>query len=210
MTLLSHEALVDLLGEKDIEKRLVVCPLLSEAQVGPASIDLRLGTEFLLMRRSSARGVDVGSDDWPTQARDVVEAMTVPYGEPLWLHPGQFVLGSTLEFVRLPSGIGAYVLGRSSWGRVGLLVATAVMVQPGYTGTLTLELVNEGESPIALYPGLRVAQLAVHSLDTPTAHGYGVSDPNYVAAIRPLPAKFDKDSADIVQLRNLGALLEGK
>jgi deoxycytidine triphosphate deaminase len=103
---------------------------------------------------------------------DLYEPDNVPLGEGLWLHPHQFVLGTTLEFIRIPLTCAAYVLGRSSWGRLGLLVATAVMIQPGFSGAITLELENVGESPIKLYPGLKIAQLAVHSLPDETQYPY--------------------------------------
>ena len=84
----------------------------------------------------------------------------------------------------MPPDLGAYVVGRSSWGRIGLIVATAIMVQPGYAGTLTLELVNEGEAPIRLYPGLRIAQLAVHELSTET-EPYARKGAKYLAPTGP-------------------------
>ncbi len=126
----------------------------------------------------------------------------------MWLHPDQFVLGATLEFIRLPATVGAYVLGRSSWGRIGLIVATAVMIQPGFTGAVTLELVNEGESPIALYPGSRIAQLAVHTLDHATEHGYDAGDPKYFAPTGPQISRLSKERAEIDAIRETGARLE--
>ena len=69
------------------------------------------------------------------------------------------VLASTLEYVRLPKSISAYVTSRSKWGRLGLVIATATAIHPGFTGTITLELVNHGNIPLVLYPGLAIAQL---------------------------------------------------
>lgn len=87
----------------------------------------------------------------------------VEFGERFVLHPHQAVLGSTLEFIRLPRTLTGYVIGRSSWGRLDLVIATAIDVTWDFSGCLTLELVNVGEIPIGLYPGVRIAQLALHT-----------------------------------------------
>lgn len=203
MTLLRFESLRDALKADELDDRLAIIPLLETDQIGPASIDLRLGTEFLVLRRTSHRGVDPGSGS-EFHPEEIVDRVAVRFGEPLWLHPGQFVLGATLEYLRLPKTMGAYVLGRSSWGRVGLIVATAVMVQPGYRGSLTLELVNEGESPMALYPGVRIAQLAVHLLDDGTEHSDALSGGRYFGATSPVAARLEKERDEISRLARLG------
>jgi dCTP deaminase len=186
--------------------RLIVTPLLDPKQIGPASIDLRLGSDFFVLRRAQGPGLDPGTDD-QAEVEALQERVRVPLGEPFWLHPQQFALGATLEYLRMPPHLAAYVLGRSSWGRVGLLVATAVMVQPGYTGTLTFELVNEGDSPIALYPGLRVAQLAVHTLEAETNEPYNLSGPKYSSPTGPQATRLAWDRAEIEKVRNLNARL---
>jgi len=89
----------------------------------------------------------------------------VPFGDRIVIHPHQFILGATLEYIRLPMDLMAYVIGRSTWGRLGLIVATAVGIQPGFAGTLTLELRNLGEAPLTLYPGQIVAQLFFHRVN---------------------------------------------
>jgi dCTP deaminase len=201
MTLLHHEALLEALNEDvDFDKRLVVAPLLDESQVGEASIDLRLGTDFLLLRRTVQAGVDVGS----LNLEGLYERVAIPLGEGLWLHPQQFVLGSKLEFLRIPPTLGAYILGRSSWGRVGLLVATAVVVQPGFAGALTLELVNAGDSPIKLYPGPKIAQLTVHALVDTTKFE---KDPTYRAPTRPQAASLTKEQSELKKIKKLGEAL---
>ncbi len=85
------------------------------------------------------------------------------FGEDFILHPRSFVLGVTLEWLRMPSNFAGYVIGKSSWGRRGLIIATATGVHPGFTGCLTLELSNIGDLPIAIRPGMTIAQLFVHS-----------------------------------------------
>lgn len=205
MSLLQHEALLAALDEKDdLGKRLVVSPLLDDAQVGEASIDLRLGTEFLTLRRTLRPGIDVLAEDADAQVNSLYERIVVPFGDGLWLHPQQFALGSTFEFIRLPPSMGAYVLSRSSWGRLGLLVATAIMVQPGFSGSLTLELVNAGDSPIKLYPGLPVAQLAVHSLVEATAFE---KTKTYLAPTGPQAGRLDKDREALKKIVELGDAL---
>lgn len=193
MTLLRHEALLAA-TQRPLADRLVVTPLLDEAQLAEASIDLRLGTEFLVLQRTLEPGLN------PTAISEgrmdqIHERIVVPYGETIWLHPGHFMLAATLEYLRMPADLGAYVLGRSSWGRVGLIVATAIMVHPGFKGCLTLELVNDGDSPIELYPGARIAQLAVHQMDGPTERPYGPKG-KYEAPIAPQASRLAKEAAE--------------
>ncbi|MDX6516443.1 MAG: dCTP deaminase [Gaiellaceae bacterium] len=216
MTLLHHEALEDVLVDADWDKRLVVTPLLDRQQIGEASIDLRLGTDFLLLKKTLHAGVELVNEEeeeeesvTPEQLQARVDSLydrrKIAFGDGLWLHPQQFALGATLEFVRLPPTLGAYVLSRSSWGRLGLLVATAVMVQPRFAGALTLELVNEGESPIKLYPGVKIAQLAVHSL--PSVMQFEKADPNYRWPTGPQPARLGKEQEQLEKIRMLGQKL---
>lgn len=183
-------------------ERLVVTPMLDpDVQIGPATIDLRLSSDFLLTRRAQGSGIDPANDD-RRAVEHTQERVTVPLGEAFWLHPQQFTLGATLEFIRMPPHLGAYVVGRSSWGRIGLIVATAIMVQPGYHGALTLELVNEGETPIALYPGLRVAQLAVHELTDKTDFPYEAKA-KYVSPIGPEATKLAWDAQEVEKMKQL-------
>src|SRR5262245_18868742 len=86
----------------------------------------------------------------------------VRFGDKYILHPGSFVFGVTLEWLRLPGDLAAYVIGRSSWGRRGLIIATATGVHPGFKGCLTLALTNVGEIPIAIKPGMETCQLFLH------------------------------------------------
>jgi dCTP deaminase len=207
MSILQHESLEAAIECKDLSQRLIVMPFLDFGkQLGPASVDLRLGTEFRVLRRTDESGLDAGD-----QPHAAVERMTtsvnVEIGDKLWLHPGQFLLGATLEFLRIPPHLAAHVLGRSSWGRVGLLVATAIFVQPGFSGCLTLELVNHGESPIALYPGCRIAQLVVQTLPSSTDHYYGRDDDKYVGPTGPQVSHLAKEAAEISRLKEIGRRL---
>lgn len=173
--LLVREDIEAMMARPRLEDRLIITPMLDkDRQLGPATVDIRLGTEFVEQRSRLDPAIDpVRSIS--LQAREARERLpvTVPLGQSVVLHPGHFLLGCTLEFVRLPPDVGGQVLSRSSWGRVGLTVATAVALQPGWTGVVTLQLVNLGTVPILLHPGLRVAQLMMWRAAQPTSHPYG-------------------------------------
>lgn len=156
---LSRAAIANLLTdvEPDNADRIVVTPLFEDS-IQDAAIDLRLGPDFIVFRHSSTTAFDPlakGGQD----PRTMQERVHKNWGERFILHPGELVLASTLEYVALPGNVAAQVLTRSSYGRLGLLTATAVQVQPGSRGCITLELVNHGETPIALSPAARIAQL---------------------------------------------------
>jgi dCTP deaminase len=175
VTLLQHEALERRLNEQELPMRLIVVPLLEKGQIGEASIDLRLGSEFIEARRRSEEAVDPFRDETLSTVEE--DRYEIPFGEHLVIHPGQFLLGATFEFIRLPRDIGGQVLGRSSWGRFGLVVATAVTVQPGFRGCLTLELQNLGTVPMRLYPGLRIAQLVLWTTEAPITGDLNLEPP---------------------------------
>lgn len=159
MSILGRKELYAALSETDPKKRLIVTPLLSRSQVGPASIDIRLGNEFIVTRRGNLPYLDPGDPSVGLKEKSRNEYKHhVTKHDRFFLHPQELVLAATLEYFRIPSNLAGYVTSRSSWGRAGLVIATAVAVHPGFTGTVTLELVNLGEVPLVLYPGLSVAQ----------------------------------------------------
>ncbi len=94
----------------------------------------------------------------------LAETHYIPFGGSYILHPGQFVLGVTLEWLRLPRKLAGSVIGKSSWGRRGLIIATATGVHPGFTGCLTLEITNVGEIPIQISPGMSICQLSLYEV----------------------------------------------
>ncbi|SDR10562.1 dCTP deaminase [Pseudoxanthomonas sp. CF125] len=157
MSVLGNQRLIDALRDSEPEKRLVVTPLLNPTQVGEASIDIRLGNDFVVTRRGNLPSIDPAGSD-PRSAR-YNSRHYANFGSKFYLHPNELVLASTLEYVKLPFNLSAWVTSRSRWGRVGLVIATATAIQPGFAGTITLELVNLGEVPLVLYPGLLVAQI---------------------------------------------------
>jgi dCTP deaminase len=140
--------------------------------IQPASIDLRLGDSFRVFHNHRASAIDLREP--PT---NLTEQVMVDDGEPFVIHPGEFCLGRTLEYVELPDDIVARIEGKSSLGRLGLIVhATAGFCDPGWKGTLTLELNNLTRVPIKLYPGLPIAQLSFMTLDAPAQRPYGHED----------------------------------
>jgi|GEM_PF-430978 len=142
-----------------------------QAKPGNASVDLRLGQRFRVPQRTRIDSLDHISVDHRRNIGVYFDDYFVPVGDYLILHPRQFVLGVTLEWLRLPAHLCASVIGRSAWGRDGLIVATATMIHPRYAGVLTLELTNLGEIPIRLYPGVTIAQLLVQTIDRPSHDG---------------------------------------
>lgn len=140
-----------------------------EQLVQPASVDLRLGDSFRVFHNHRASAIDLRRPP-----DNLTEEVLVAEGDSFVIHPGEFCLGRTMEWVELPDDIVARIEGKSSLGRLGLIVhATAGFCDPGWKGTLTLELNNLTRVPIKLYPGLEIAQLSFMSLDRPAQRPYG-------------------------------------
>lgn len=143
---------------------------LGDGQIQPASVDLRLGSEVLVFEAHRDTTIDIRS----THAPDLMRRVKVLEEAPLVLHPREFTLGSTLEHVALGPTLVGRLEGKSSWGRLGLIVhSTAGFVDPGFRGSLTLELWNLAPLPIILYPGISVCQLSLMTLTTPVDRPYG-------------------------------------
>jgi dCTP deaminase len=208
MTTLGRDDLEAAMQEQDLDRRLIITPLLDPNQVGRGAVDLRLGTEFLVLRRTRRPGIDPVEQN-QDDIDEMQERVVVPFGEQLWLHPRHFILAATLEYLALPNDLSANVVGRSSWGRLGLIVATAVFVHPGYRGCLTLELVNEGDSPIALSPGSRVAQLSLHRLEH-AAPPRDWETEKYSAPVRPQASRLPSEQSEFQRLKNLGQELRSR
>jgi dCTP deaminase len=191
------------MSRPELEKRLMITPLLDGAQIGSGTVDLRLGTEFIEVDRSGQRVIDVRDQSTTAQEIRRERRTVLALGQGLALHPGQFILGSSLEFLHLPADISGQVLSRSSWGRLGLLVATAVAVQPGFRGVLTLELVNHGNVPIMLRPGARVAQLQLWKSDEPTTTPYSRTG-RYLVPTGPETARLQREAEEAAKLHLIG------
>ena len=152
--------------------RIVIKPW-DPSLVQPASIDLRLGNTFRVFSNHKVPAIDLRDGPPPGLTEEVVATPE----EGFVIHPGEFCLGRTEEWVELPDDIVARIEGKSSLGRLGLIVhATAGFIDPGWKGTLTLELNNLTRVPIRLYPHLLIAQLSFMTLDQPAERPYGSAE----------------------------------
>lgn len=176
------------------EKRVLISPALALSEYeksGDASVDLRLGCWFLSSRLNKVHILDVSSKHEQPRNPAGVAKHYVPFGGHFILHPGSFVLAATLEWIKLPQTLAGLVTGKSSWGRRGLVIETAPGVHPGFGGCLTLELANVGEVPIAIYPGLKIAQLFVFPIES---HYYALSKSDFAGRRQPAYSSIKPDS----------------
>ena len=151
--------------------RIVIEPL-DERDIQPASVDLHLDGKILVFRNSTAPYIDLRAD-----VPDLTEPVEFKGDQPFILHPGEFVLGSTYEHIEIPDDIVARLEGKSSLGRIGLLIhSTAGYVDPGWRGHLTLELTNVSRLPVTLYYGMRIGQISFQALSTPVDRPYGSAE----------------------------------
>jgi dCTP deaminase len=145
----------------DHDSEFAITPLVDPDQIGDASVDLRLGPDFVVLRRATAVAAfdPARVDNIEQRIREYQDYVRRPPGSAFYLHPGEFAIARTLEYLTLPEALAAQVAGRSSWGRLGLVIQAAPLIQPRFAGTITLELANVGTVPIVLYVGLRIAQV---------------------------------------------------
>ncbi len=168
-----------ILSDRDIRARLAhgdlsIGPLTDEKlQIQPASVDLRLGTEFLVYQAARTSCLDPRE---PGSIAAAMDRVSVEGERAFVLHPREFALGSTQERVKMPGDLVGVVDGRSSIGRLAVVVhATAGFIDPGFEGQITLELSNIGSIPVKLYPGMRIAQIVLHQMSSPAEQPYGVA-----------------------------------
>ena len=166
---------------------IVIEPLLDGA-IQPSSVDLRVDRYFRVFRNDTTPFID------PKQAQeDLTELVEVADGGAFILHPGEFVLGSTLERVQLPDDLVARLEGKSSLGRLGLLIhSTAGFVDSGWSGNLTLELSNVATLPIAIYPAMRIGQISFLRMTSPAERPYGseATRSKYQGQRGPTPSRY--------------------
>jgi dCTP deaminase len=168
--------------------RIVIDPF-DSACVQPSSVDLHVDSQFRVFANSRYPFIDV-KEEMP----DLTELVEVKPDEPFILHPGEFVLGSTAERVGIPDDLVARLEGKSSLGRLGLLIhSTAGYVDPGWDGYLTLELSNVANLPITLYPGMKIGQISFFMLTTPADVPYGSAGNKYQGQRGPTPSRFFRD-----------------
>lgn len=139
-------------------------------QLGSCSLDLRLGYHFRIFLHQRRTFVDPFDS---TTTENMTEEITISRKEPYVLQPKEFVLASTLEWVEMPDSVSARIDGRSSLGRLGLIVhSTAGHIDAGFKGTITMEMTNFGSLPILLYPKMRICQLVFEQLSSPAEQPY--------------------------------------
>lgn len=189
MAILSDKTIKEYLEEGKI----VIDPLKDEQQIQPSSVDMRLGDEFKVFKVIRKPYID------PKDEEDIAEYMessTVPEGEAFIIHPNEFALATTQEYVKVPDDLVARVEGRSSMGRLGVTMhVTAGYVDPGFEGRITLEISNIGAIPVALYPGQRVCQLVFETMTTPAELPYGHPKRNskYMKQLKPESSRVKLD-----------------
>jgi len=177
--------------------------LLEEGRIGidpyeeellqPSSVDVRVDRLFRVFRNSRYPFIDV-----KRELEDLTELVEIEPEEPFILHPGEFVLGSTLERITLPDDLVARLEGKSSLGRLGLLIhSTAGFIDPGWDGHVTLELSNVANLPITIYYGMKIGQLSFVQLSEPAEHPYGTGSlgSKYQGQAGPTPSRYWKNFA---------------
>lgn len=162
-----------LLSDYDIRARLESGDLsitpFDDGLIQPASVDVRLDRGFRVFNNHRHTHIDPAA-----RQEDLTSLVEVPDGEPFVLHPGEFVLGATLESFTLPADLAGRLEGKSSLGRLGLLVhSTAGFIDPGFRGQVTLELSNVANLPILLTPGMKIGQLCLMAMTSPAEKPYG-------------------------------------
>lgn len=172
--------------------RIVIDPLDPDC-IQPSSVDLHIDRFFRVFRNHTMGYIDVKQN-----LDDLTELVEIPTDGVFILHPGEFVLGSTLERVALPDDLVARLEGKSSLGRLGLLIhSTAGFVDAGWDGQLTLELSNVATLPITLYPEMKIGQISFLRMSTPADHPYGSGEvgSKYQGQVGPIPSRYWKNFA---------------
>jgi dCTP deaminase len=172
------------------EGRLIIEPL-SDDCVQPSSVDVHVDRYFRVFRNHSQRVIDVREAQ-----EDLTELIDVGEETPMILHPGEFMLGSTTERVALPDDLVGRLDGKSSLGRLGLVIhSTAGFIDAGWDGHITLELSNVANLPITLYPGMKIGQISFFQMTTPADRPYGSSGlgSKYRGQRGPTPSRYSEN-----------------
>jgi dCTP deaminase len=201
--MLSSERISALLkeAEEDPTKGLGCCPnpiKICDDQIGAASLDVRLGSWFLVLQQSRKSQIDLTQSSNTGMEETDGKYYYVPTGEKFVLHPGRFVLGSTLEWMRFPKNIGGMITGKSTLGRRGLIIETASGIQPSFTGCLTLEIFNCGEVPIAISPGMRIAHIFFHEI----SGEIGMKNSKFSGRRKPIFGNYEADNLALLNKQN--------
>ena len=167
----------------DVDDQFVISPLPPLSQISLGSVNLSVGSTFLVAHRASIRFLAAAD---PAEGRAAFAEVRLAPGEDLVLQPQQFALANTREYICLPCDIAGMIQSRSTYGRMGLIAATATYVTPGYKGCPTLEIVNEGEVPVVVPRGERICQIILLRADEDPAD---LLPSRYQCAVRPYSAR---------------------
>lgn len=190
---------MSVLSDKDILAALAVGKLVIRSargdisqEVYASSVDLRLGNIFKVYDHSKIAILDAREKDATGKIMRMIE---VKESESFIIQPGEFVLGVTEEFISVPNDLVVRVEGRSSLGRLGIIIhSTAGFVDPGFSGTITLEISNINRLPIALYPGMRICQIAIETMSSPVLEPYShKKSSKYQNQVLPEESRIDQD-----------------
>lgn len=183
------------LSDRDIKKRITEGSLKIEGldfnSISLASVDLKLGNKFKIFKTTQVTHIDIRE----SVPADMMETIEKKDHEPFILHPGEFVLGSTREYVKMPEDLVGRLDGRSSLGRLGVVIhSTAGSVDPGFEGYLTLEIANISKVPVSLWPGTRVCRLTFDTMTSPSEIPYNKrKESKYNKQMEPLASKIFLD-----------------
>jgi dCTP deaminase len=182
-----------------IKKELIIEPLLENSQIGEMSVDLRIGTDFLTLHQGRQAYIDTTQnliENRPIKSHFTETRRRV--GEGFLLHPSQPTLFSTLEYLKLPEDVYALLTLRSSYSRLGLTIST--IIQPGYCGCASIEIVNTGNTPIKILSGTRFVQARFIRLHDKSE--YFKTQRKYTCQVRPVSSKANEDE-DLINLLKL-------
>jgi len=162
--MLAHSSIKEMMEDRD--DPLIVTPLLDKTQIGPAYIDVRLGNEFIVWRRSSIECIDQRKpeSEFGVALHSSQERVRVDFDDRFILHPGEFVVSSTLEYLAVPRHVAARMDGRSLNARVGLGGAATSTIPPGFRGCVQLDIRNFGGIPLVVRPGMLIASIAFRKI----------------------------------------------
>lgn len=183
------------LSDKDIKKHIqegnIVIKGMDEKQIGPSSVDLRLGEKFRVFKHTDVTHIDP-REKTDQDHMELIEKI----GKPFIIHPGEFVLGTTKEYVKVPYNLVARLDGRSSLGRLGIIIhSTAGSVHPGFEGNLTLEIANISKIPVALWPGSRICQITFDKLSSECETPYNLRQSSkYSGQTEPVASKINHEN----------------
>ena len=193
MQLVSNEEAQKLINDE----KLIITPILDNNQIGETGIDLRIGNTFRMSKQTRDTYIDV-YNKYIDRFFDVTYR---DFGEDFIIYPNQLVLASTFEFIKLPNNIMGQVYTRSSINRLGINISS--IVQPGYSGTLTLELINHGENAIKLKSGMRLVQLVLFDIERDDFISYSnINNAKYIANVEPKTSNIYEDK-DLEILRKI-------